>query len=319
MKFTKKDILSALKTITVPGEGKNMIESEAVKNVVIFNDEVIIDISISNPTLQARKRTEVNIMKAIHDLVYAKAKIKINVTVDAPPQPKNEIKGKVMKKAEIVICPPSIYLESFVNNLQTKTVSIGAQNILWENKGSYTGEISAPMVKNLKANYVIIGHSERRKYFGETDEKVNLRVKSALKNGLTPVVCIGETKDEKNMDQTMDVIIRQIREGLGDMSRTQLEKIVFAYEPVWAVGSDKIPSSNEIMGAKLLIKKILTERYGPKYVEKVRILYGGSVKPNLVKQVCIEPEMDGVLVGRDSLAPHSLIKIAQEINNNKSS
>jgi ATP-binding protein involved in chromosome partitioning len=103
LKFTKKDILSALKTITVPGEGKNMIESEAVKNVVIFNDEVIIDISISNPTLQARKRTEVNIMKAIHDLVYAKAKIKINVTVDAPPQPKNEIKGKPIAGIQNII------------------------------------------------------------------------------------------------------------------------------------------------------------------------------------------------------------------------
>lgn len=228
---------------------------------------------------------------------------------------KKELKGKNIKNSAIIICPPAVHLESFVKNLKSKTVAIGAQNMLWEEKGSYTGEISPLMVRNLKADYVIIGHSERRKYFGETNEIINLKLRSALKNGLVPVVCIGEKKDEKDMELTMDVIIGQLQEALIDIKRNQLEKIIFAYEPVWAVGSDVVPTSNEVMGAKLLIKKILTEKYGAKYVEKVRIIYGGSVKPSLVKQICLEPEMDGVLVGRESLRPHELVKIVEIIEN----
>lgn len=228
---------------------------------------------------------------------------------------KKEAKGKKFKNSEIVICPPAIHLESFVKSLKSKMVAIGAQNMLWESQGSYTGEISPLMIKSLKAEYVIVGHSERRKYFGETNETVNLKIKSALKNGLMPIVCIGETKNEKDMELTMDVIISQLQEGLADIKRGQLEKIIFVYEPVWAVGSDVVPTSNEIMGAKLLIRKILTEKYGAKYAEKARILYGGSVKPKIAKQVCLDPGMDGVLVGRESLQPHELVKIAGIVDN----
>ncbi|GBE16342.1 triosephosphate isomerase [bacterium BMS3Abin15] len=244
----------------------------------------------------------------------------------------NELGRKSFKKVEIIICPPFIHLESFASNLGSKTVhpvksaeggakqfnmvKIGAQDMHWEDRGSYTGGISPTMIKNTGAEYVIIGHSERRKYFGETNEIVNLKIKSALKNRLTPIVCIGETKEEKEMDITMDIIIQQIREGLCDITRTQMDKIIFAYEPVWAVGSDVVPSSDEIMGARLLIKKILTEKYGHKYIEKVKILYGGSVNYRIIKQVCIEPEMSGVLVGGESLVPHDFIKIAQEIDSN---
>lgn len=227
---------------------------------------------------------------------------------------KKEVKGKKFKNVEIVICPPFVYLESFVENIKSKSVALGAQDMFWEAKGSYTGEISPLMIKNLKAEYIIVGHSERRQYFGESNKTVNLKINSALKNGLMPIVCIGETKNEKDMELTMDVIISQLREGLEDIKRSQLEKIIFAYEPVWAVGSDVVPASNEIMGAKLLIKKILTEKYGAKYVEKTRILYGGSVKSSLVKQVCLEPGMDGVLVGRESLQPHEFVKIGEIIN-----
>lgn len=227
---------------------------------------------------------------------------------------KNELKGKVFKKAEIVLCPPSIHLESFVENLKNKTVKIGAQDMFWESEGSYTGEVSPEMVKASGAEFIIIGHSERRKYFGETNETVNLKIKVALKKGLTPIVCIGETKEEKDMEITMDVIIQQIQDGLRDINRTQVGRIIFVYEPIWAVGSDIVPSSNEIMGARLLIKKILTEKYGSKYIEKIRIIYGGSVKPKSVNQVCVEPGMDGVLVGRESLVPLELIKIAELVN-----
>lgn len=228
---------------------------------------------------------------------------------------KNEIKGKRFKNIEIVLCPPFVHLESFASNLKNRIIKVGSQNIFWEEKGSYTGESSPAMVKNLKVQYVIIGHSERRKYFGETNETTNLRLKAALKAGLTPIFCVGETKEEKGMDMTIDAIVCQIQEGLKEISRALIEKVVIVYEPVWAVGSDVIPSSNEIMSAKLLIKKILTEKYGAKYIEKTRVLYGGSVNAKWAKQVCVDPEMDGVLVGRESLIPHEFIKIASIIDN----
>ncbi len=225
-----------------------------------------------------------------------------------------EISGKSFKKIGIILCPPFVHLESFAGNLKSKAVKIGAQNMHWESKGSYTGEISPTMIKSVGAEYVIIGHSERRKYFGETNEIANLKIKSALKNGLTPIVCIGETKEEKEMGITMDIIIQQLREGLGVITRFQIDKIVLAYEPVWAVGSDVVPSADEIMGVKLLIKKILTEKYGHKYIEKVKIIYGGSVNTKIARQVCVESGMDGALVGRESLIPHDFIKIASIIN-----
>ena len=224
-----------------------------------------------------------------------------------------ELQGKKLKNTEIVVCPPFVHIESFVKSVGKK-VRIGSQNIFWEEKGAYTGETSPVMLKNIKAQYAIIGHSERRRYFGETNETINLKLKSALRAGLTPIFCVGETKEEKGMDMTMDVIVRQIQEGLKDISRVLIEKIVIVYEPVWAVGSDVIPTSNEIMGAKLLIRKILTEKYGAKYVEKIRVIYGGSVNAKWAKQVCVDPEMDGVLVGRESLVPHEFVKIASIIN-----
>lgn len=227
-----------------------------------------------------------------------------------------EMKGKRLKSSEIVLCPPYVHLESFIKNIKNKAISFGAQDAFWESKGSYTGEISSLMAKNIGANFVIIGHSERRKYFGETNEIINLKIIAAIKSGITPIFCLGETKEEKETDLTMDVVVRQIKEGLAGISKTLIEKIVFAYEPVWAVGSDIVPSANEIMGARLLIKKIINDKYGARYAEKLKIIYGGSVKSSLVEQVCVSPGMDGVLVGRESLVPHEFIKIAEIIDSN---
>jgi len=231
---------------------------------------------------------------------------------------RREIIGKKMPDTEIVLCPPYLYLENFVKNLKSKKVSIGAQNTFWEKEGSFTGEISPFMIRGLGAQYVIVGHSERRRYFGENNETVNLKLKSAIKAGLHSIYCVGETIEERRIGHMSNIITKQIQEGLADISSSQMEKIVIAYEPVWSVGSDVIPTSNEIMEAKILIRKILTEKYGAKNAQSVRILYGGSVNDKTVEQTCVDPGMDGALIGRESLAPHELIKIASIISGTNS-
>jgi len=230
---------------------------------------------------------------------------------------KKELKAKKLSDAQIVLCPPAVHIETFAKKLKTKTVSIGAQNIFWEERGSFTGEISPLMVKNFGGEWVIAGHSERRKYFGETNEEINAKIKTALKNGLSVILCIGETKEEKTAGQMSDVIATQLEECLSDISVGRIGKVVIAYEPVWAVGSDAVPNSDEIMQARILIKKMLLDMYGSNAAEKVLILYGGSVKAKTVLQVCIEPGMDGVLVGRESLIPRELIEIASIIDKNQ--
>lgn len=227
---------------------------------------------------------------------------------------KKEMKKKNFADSEIVLCTPAVHLEAFIKKIKTKNVSIGVQNVFWEERGSFTGEISATMVKNFGGEFVIVGHSERRRYFGETNQIVNEKAKAALKSGLSIIYCIGETKEEKDAGKTSAVIVRQIKEGFVNMPISKISRITLAYEPVWAVGSDLIPKSDEILSVKILIKKTLLELYGASVAEKVLILYGGSVKSQTVKQVCIEPEMDGVLVGRESLIPLEFLQIAEIID-----
>jgi triosephosphate isomerase (TIM) len=227
-----------------------------------------------------------------------------------------ELDRLVLKNTWLIFCPPAIHLEAFTEHYKkSRVVKIGAQNIFWELKGSYTGEISPLMVKSLGIELAIVGHSERRLYFFETDDIINQKIKVCLKNGIRPIFCLGETKMEKQMGRMKNVIMRQLQEGLRNISRMSAEKIIFAYEPVWSVGTDKIPNSNEIMEARLLIRKILSEKYGMKFAMKAIIIYGGSVNSNIVKDVCISPGMDGVLVGRESLVPHEFIRIASIISN----
>lgn len=229
---------------------------------------------------------------------------------------KKELKGKNLSDCEIVVCPPSLHLESFVGKVENSDFAVGAQNIFWEDRGSFTGEISAPMVKNIGAQYVIIGHSERRKYFDETNEVVKVKISSALSAGLVPVCCVGETLEDRHGGKTADVIISQIHEGLADVPVSKIASVVIAYEPVWAVGSDVIPTSDEIMEVRILIKKIFADTFGQPVAEKMKILYGGSVKAATAKQTCVDSGMDGVLVGRESLIPMEFIKIAEIISQN---
>lgn len=225
-----------------------------------------------------------------------------------------EIGDKDFAETSIILCPPSIHIEEFSKKMKAKNVSVGAQNIFWEDRGSFTGEISSLMVKQFGAEYVIVGHSERRRYFGETNEMANAKIKAALSNNLSVVYCIGETKEERNKNVTHEVVKKQLTDGLMGLPVNKLNKIIFAYEPVWAIGSGLVPSSNDIMGVKILIRKIVGEMFGVADAEKICVLYGGSVNFKTVLQVCVEPGMDGVLVGKESLIPMELVKIAGIIN-----
>jgi len=220
-----------------------------------------------------------------------------------------------LKNTEIVLCPPVVHLEAF-KKWNNKKIALGTQNIFSEEKGSYTGEISPVMVKNAGANYTIIGHSERRKYFNESNEEINFKVLAALKNGILPIICVGETREEKENQETMRVIIEQVKKALFEVKRVKAENIIIAYEPVWAVGSDITPTANEIMEVKVLIRKILVELWGKKYADQVQVIYGGSVSAKTAKEVCVDSEMGGALIGRESLTPHEFLKIAEIIDKN---
>ncbi|OGI25901.1 MAG: triose-phosphate isomerase [Candidatus Moranbacteria bacterium RBG_13_45_13] len=226
-----------------------------------------------------------------------------------------ELKNKDFEKTEIVVCPPVVYIQKLLDR-KIKNIKAGAQDIFWEHQGAYTGEISAGMVKSVGASYVIVGHSERRKYFGENEEIISLKLKAILKNGLNAVLCIGESEEERKKGQTVSVLKKQLKGSLDGVGAGKIEYINIAYEPIWAVGTDKIPIADEILEAKIMIKKVLSEMYSPKVMEKVRLLYGGSVKSHCLKDTCLDSAMDGVLVGRESLQPYEFVKIAKIIDDN---
>ena len=225
-----------------------------------------------------------------------------------------ELQAKKFSGIEIMVCPPILHLENFVEKFKNEKVSVGVQNFFWEDRGSYTGEISPLMARNFGADFALVGHSERRNYFGETDLIFNAKIKAALRNDLNVIFCVGETEEEKKAQKTNDVIEHQIKIGLKEIPSNKIGKITIAYEPVWAVGSDLIPAEDEIMSVRILIRKTLIAELGKEYAEKIRILYGGSVNSRTVEQVCVKSGMDGVLVGRESLIPNEFLRIAEIIN-----
>jgi triosephosphate isomerase len=212
---------------------------------------------------------------------------------------------------ERVLCPPFIALAPVSHQLAGTEIGLGAQNLYWESSGAYTGEVSPAMVKEF-CQYVIIGHSERRAYFGETDETVNRRLKAALQLDLVPIVCVGETLAENEAGQTVDVITRQVRLGLQGLSVEQAGKIVVAYEPVWAIGTGRAAygvDANRVVGE--FIRPVLQELYGQPLAQATRVLYGGSVKSDNAAEFFSQPEIDGALVGGASLKTSEFIKITQ--------
>jgi len=224
-----------------------------------------------------------------------------------------EVKNKGFEKTEIVVCPPMIFLQKLLDR-KFKNVKAGVQDAYWEYQGAFTGQISAAMVKSLGATFAIVGHSERRKYFGENEEIINLKLKAILKSGLNAVLCIGESAEERKKGQTSQVLKSQLGGCFEGIALGKLEYVSIAYEPIWAVGTDKIPTSDEILQAKIIIKKNITEIFSLKSAEKIQLLYGGSVKSSCAEQVCLDPAMDGALVGRESLMPHEFVKIAKMID-----
>lgn len=218
-----------------------------------------------------------------------------------------EAEGKNMSNAEVVMCPPMLYQNEFEH--LPAHFSRGAQNMFWEKSGSYTGEISPVMLKNDGIEHVLIGHSERRKYGGEDNDIVRIKTQSALKNLLTPLVCIGETEEERNKGKTTEVLVQQLKSIFVGLSKLQAEKIVLAYEPRWAIGTDRTPETGEIMEVRVMIRKFLQELFDASTAARIRVLYGGSVKSAYLGTVSWEADMDGVLVGRESLFPYELVKM----------
>jgi len=212
-------------------------------------------------------------------------------------------------KVEVVVCPPFISLHAVKEVLAGSRIGLGAQNVYWEKSGAFTGEISAPMLKSVGCTYVIIGHSERRTYFGETDETVNKRVLAALSEGLKPIVCVGETLEERESGKAFDVIKRQITGGLANLSVEQMASVVIAYEPVWAIGTGKTATPAQAQEVHAFIRKLLNDLFGQTTAEATRIQYGGSVKPDNVTELMSQPDIDGALVGGASLKVDSFEKI----------
>src|SRR6202789_4738081 len=210
---------------------------------------------------------------------------------------------------EIVVCPPYIDLADAMEAVEGSSVAIGAQNVHWKEEGAFTGETSADMLLALGVTHVIIGHSERRQYFCETDDTVNMRLKAALEAGLTPICCVGEVLEERESGLTDDVLRRQCVRAFHAISAKKATNMVVAYEPVWAIGTGKTATPEIAAEAHAVIRREVAQLLGRPAAEAMRILYGGSVKPDNAASLCAQPEIDGALVGGASLDPTSFAKI----------
>ncbi|MGI9952181.1 triose-phosphate isomerase [Moorellaceae bacterium AZ2] len=212
-------------------------------------------------------------------------------------------------QVEVVVCPPFTALAAAVAAAAGSNISVGAQDIFWEDEGPYTGEISGPMLKELGCRFCIIGHSERRQYFGETNATVKKKVRAAFRSDLVPIVCVGETLAEREAGQTLEVCRRQVEEGLADLTPDQVARLVVAYEPVWAIGTGKNATGEDAQEAIAFIRQRLAAMYGREAADKCRIQYGGSVKPENIAEFMAQPDIDGALVGGASLDPISFAAI----------
>jgi triosephosphate isomerase (TIM) len=212
---------------------------------------------------------------------------------------------------DVMIAPSFTSLAPVSDVVRGSCVSLGAQNIFWEAQGAFTGEISPAMLVSAGCKYVIIGHSERRQYFNETDETVNKRIQAAVNNDLIPVMCVGESEKERESKDTFSVLDKQVRKGLEGFSPDDLERLVIAYEPVWAIGTGKTATSDQAQEAHQFLRSVLEKSFGNMLAKYIRILYGGSAKPNNISELMAMPDVDGALVGGASLDPETFSKIVQ--------
>lgn len=216
---------------------------------------------------------------------------------------------KDIEDVEIVLAPPFTALHAAAEAARNTNVGICAQNVFWEREGAFTGEVSGPMIREAGAEYVIIGHSERRTYFGETDATVNRRTAAAFAASLTPIVCIGETLDQRERRETLDVLDRQIKQGLEGLTGEQLGQLVVAYEPVWAIGTGRNATPEQAGEAHAHIRKRLRQWFGGQAADACHVIYGGSVKPDNIRDLVSQPDVDGALVGGASLEIRSFFDI----------
>ncbi len=235
---------------------------------------------------------------------------KMHYNIDEAVKVAHELKGLVKDaKADVVICAPYLQLPALVKELKGSNVHVGAQNMHFEEKGAFTGEISPGMLTDLGVEYVIIGHSERRQYFNETDESVNQKLKAAYRHKLKPILCVGESLEQREAGTTKSIIENQINKGFFEISPDDAINTVIAYEPIWAIGTGKTATSEEANETISQIRHMISALYGAAIASAVRIQYGGSVKPNTIKEQMGMSDIDGALVGGASLLADDFAKI----------
>jgi triosephosphate isomerase (TIM) len=226
----------------------------------------------------------------------------------------NGLKSKLAalpKNVKAIVCPPFTSLELAKKLLEGSPVELGAQNMHHEDEGAFTGEVSSKMLKSAGCKYVILGHSERRQYFGETDVSINTKAKKALASGLIPIICVGETLQEREKNITNQVVTTQVKGCLKDIAAADIEKSIIAYEPVWAIGTGKVATPQQAQDVHKLIRGLVSQLYGAATADKIVIQYGGSVKPDNAKELMHQPDIDGALVGGACLKADSFAAIVQ--------
>ena len=218
---------------------------------------------------------------------------------------------KDVADVDVAVCPPFAYLSVVADMLAGSAVRLGAQNLHWENEGAFTGEVSGPMLKDLGCSLVIVGHSERRHVFGETDEAVKAKLAAALAAGLDPILCVGELLEEREAGRTRQVVERQVRSALSELDENAMRRVTIAYEPVWAIGTGKTATPEQAQDVHQLIRSLLTDLFQASTAQACRIQYGGSVKPDNAADLLKQPDIDGALVGGASLKADSFAAIVR--------
>ena len=241
---------------------------------------------------------------------------KMNKTATEAAALVTEIKRDVfdIDNVDILVCPPFTALAVVGDVVRDSNVSLGAQNMYFEDKGAYTGEISTAMLKDCGCTHVIIGHSERRTIFNESDETINKKVKKALEAGLISILCIGEKLEEREANKTFEVITNQLEGDLADIDSDNIKKIIIAYEPVWAIGTGKTATSEQAQEAHAFIRNLIKEKYDSVVADGIIILYGGSMKPANVEELVSQPDVDGGLIGGASLEAASFVELVKKSN-----
>ncbi|UCF43185.1 MAG: triose-phosphate isomerase [Planctomycetota bacterium] len=217
----------------------------------------------------------------------------------------------VAEQVHIAVIPPFVYVPAVVKAVSTARIAVGAQDIYYEQKGAFTGEISPSMLKDIGCTYALCGHSERRHVIGETDKLINKKVSAAISGGLLPILCVGELIEQRKASETEEVVTRQIKNGLASLSAGKASAVTIAYEPVWAIGTGLTATPQQAQEVHALIRKLIGEMYSSQLAEEIRILYGGSVKPGNAAELMAQKDIDGLLVGGASLNADDFVSIIQ--------